>query len=114
MNGRRGLVALGLVLFAVLAAVGVQLHAAQSERVRAAERRFEQRAQISAALTQSVFGALGSISGKQMASRYGGSPAALRSELAEKVERNAESSEGIAPGYSAILGFRPQVRVRQR
>ena len=75
MNRGRGLVPLGLVLFGVLAAFGVQLQSAQRDSRRAAERRFEQRAQISAALTQSVFGALSSLSSDELGRQLGGSPA---------------------------------------
>lgn len=82
MTGRRGLVALGLVLLAVLAAVGVQLHRAQGERQRGAERRFAQRAEISSALTQSVFRALSSARAKDLAREYGGPASELGPRLA--------------------------------
>jgi diguanylate cyclase (GGDEF)-like protein len=79
----RGLVLLGSLLFAVLAAVAVQLHGAQRESKRAAERRFEQRAHISAALTPSVFDAYAIAGSGELTSRYGGPPAAVRSGLAQ-------------------------------
>jgi diguanylate cyclase (GGDEF)-like protein/putative nucleotidyltransferase with HDIG domain len=69
MTRGRGLLALGLMLFAALATFGVQLEQAQDDSRRAAERRFEQRAQISAALTQSIFGAIGSVSADQLSRR---------------------------------------------
>jgi diguanylate cyclase (GGDEF)-like protein len=88
MNRGRGLVPLGLVLFAVLAAFGVQLQGAQRDSRHAAERRFEQRAQISAALTQSVFGALGSLSSVELAKRFGGTPAQVRRLLVRQVKQS--------------------------
>ena len=79
----RGLVLLGSLLFAVLVAVAVQLPGAQRESKRAAERRFEQRAQISAALTPSVFEAHANAAAGELTSRFGGPPAAVRGGLAD-------------------------------
>lgn len=79
----RGLVLLGSLLFAVLAAVAVQLHGAQRESKRAAERRFEQRAQISAALTPSVFEAHANAAAGELNRSFGGPPAAVRGGLAQ-------------------------------
>jgi diguanylate cyclase (GGDEF)-like protein/putative nucleotidyltransferase with HDIG domain len=96
MHRGRGLVPLGLVLFAALGAFGVQLHAAQQDSHRAAERRFEQRAQISAALTQSVFGALSSLSGAELARQFNGSRASIRARLARQLK-------GSKMRYAAVL-----------
>ena len=96
MTRGRWVVPLGLLLFAVLAAVGVQLQGANDESRRAAERRFEQRAQISAALTQSVFGALGSASSEELNKRLGGSAAAQRAYLRKALK-------GSHLGYAAIV-----------
>ncbi len=106
MNGRRGLVALGLVLFAALAAVGFQLHSAQRDRVRDAERRFEQRARISAALTQSVFGALGSLGKAEMKRRFSGSPAELRRHLADMNKRDTFAYVAILDARGKVLASR--------
>ena len=99
MNRTRGLVSLGILLFAALAAFGVQLHDAHDESRDAAERRFEQRAQISAALTASVFDALGSLGAEELARDYGGSPTVRRRNLRELVK------EGHL-GYAAIVDAR--------
>jgi diguanylate cyclase (GGDEF)-like protein len=109
MSGRRGLVALGFVLFAVLAAVGFQLHAAQRDRVRDAERRFEQRAQISAALTQSVFGALGSVGAQEMSRTFGGPPDALGPRLAQMIRHNKLGYVAILDGRGTVLAHRGPV-----
>jgi diguanylate cyclase (GGDEF)-like protein len=93
MTRRRGLAFLGLLLFGALAAFGVQLDNAHEDRRRAAEHRFEQRAQISAALTQSVFGALGSVSADELSRKLGGSQASRRKALATFVR---ESNVGYA------------------
>ena len=102
MNRTRGLVPLGLLLFAALAAFGVQLHDAQEDSRRAAERRFEQRAQISAALTASVFDAIGSLGAGELARELGRTPAARQRYLAKVVE------EGNL-GYAAVVDARGSV-----
>ena len=102
MSRGRSLVFLGCLLFAGLAAFGVQLYGAHEDSRRAAERRFEQRAQISAALTQSVFGALSTVSADRLARRLGGSPATRRRALAKLVR------EGRI-GYAAIVDPRGKV-----
>ena len=99
MNRGRSLAFLGLLLFAALAAFGVQLDDAHDDSRRAAERRFEQRAQISAALTQSVFGALSSVSADELGRQLGGSPASRRRQLTKLVK------EGRI-GYAAVLDAR--------
>lgn len=101
----RSLALLGLVLFAALAGFGVQLHDAQENRRDAAERRFEQRAQISAALTQSVFGALGSASAEELGDKLGASRAERRTALRKLVR------EGDVV-YAAILDERGRVLER--
>ena len=105
MNRDRGLLPLGLVLFCVLAAFGVQLQHAQRNSREAAERRFEQRAQVSAALTQSVFGALGSASAVELGRRYSGSPARVRGLLERQVKRSKLA-------YAAVLDERGAVIAR--
>jgi diguanylate cyclase (GGDEF)-like protein len=102
MTRGRGLVPLGLLLVAVLAAFGLQLHGAQEESRLAAEQRFEQRARISAALTQSVFGALGSISADELAIRLGGPAGSRRAYLARLVRRGRL-------GYAAVVDTRGRV-----
>ncbi|HWI09155.1 MAG TPA: diguanylate cyclase [Solirubrobacteraceae bacterium] len=102
MNRSRGLVPLGLLLFAALAAFGVQLHDAQEDGRRAAERRFEQRAQISAALTASVFDALGSLGAGELARELGRTPNARQRYLAQVVEEG-----GL--GYAAVVDARGSV-----
>jgi|GEM_PF-875614 len=97
MTRGRGLVPLGLLLFAALAAFGVQLDTAQEDSRRAAERRFEQRAQISAALTQSVFGAIGSVSGDELSRKLGGPLASQQAYLRKQVKASHL-------GYAAIVG----------
>ena len=105
MTRGRGLVPLGLLLFAVLGALGVQLHGSHGETRRASERRFEQRAHISAALTASVFDALGSLGSDELATELGGSPASRRTYLQELVE------DGRL-GYAAVLDAKGKVLAR--
>jgi diguanylate cyclase (GGDEF)-like protein/PAS domain S-box-containing protein len=105
MTGRRGLIALGFVLFVVVAGFAVRLHDAEDQSGRAAERRFEQRVQISAALTQSVFGALGSASAKELGHQFGGTPAAIRRRLAKAVKQGKL-------GYAAVLDAHGSVIAR--
>jgi diguanylate cyclase (GGDEF)-like protein len=105
MSRGRGLVSLAFLLVAILAAAGVQLHDAQRENRRAAELRFEQRAKISAAITQSVVGALGSASADELARRFGEGPAGLRGRLAWLAARGNL-------GYVAILDERGDVVAR--
>ena len=105
MRRGRSIAFLGLVLFAVLAAFGVQLYEAHEDGRRAAERRFEQRAQISAALTQSVFGALSAVSADELSRKLGGSRANRRKELTKLVR------EGHL-GYAAVVDPRGAVIAR--
>ena len=102
MRRSRGLVPLGVFLFAVLAAFGVELHDAQRESHRSAERRFEQRAQISAALTQSVFGTLGSLSSDELAA----GTAARRHSLERRLGADARAAR---LAYAAVVGPRGAV-----
>jgi hypothetical protein len=67
--------------------------------VRAAERRFAERAEVSAALTQSVFGALGASSGSQLKSQFGGSRRAILPRL-----RTQFAQAHVA--YMAVLDHR--------
>jgi diguanylate cyclase (GGDEF)-like protein/putative nucleotidyltransferase with HDIG domain len=105
MTRGRGLVGLGLLLFTALAAFAVQLDGAQDESRRAAERRFEQRAQISAALTQSVFGAISSVSGDELARKLNVPLAGQRRFLRKSVK------EGRL-GYAAIVDAKGNVVAR--
>ena len=102
MTRGRGLVPLGLLLVAVLAGFGLQLRGAQEDRRSAAERRFEQRARISAQLTQSVFGALGSISSDELTVRLGGLTPGRHAYLTKLVH-------GGQLGYAAVLDARGRV-----
>ena len=71
-----------VLLFALLGAAAVMLSDGQREQRRAAEQRFAERAQVSATLTQSVFGALGAASGSDLQRRFGGEGPSLRRALA--------------------------------
>jgi len=102
MTRGRGLVLLGLLLVAVLAAFGLQLQGTQEDSRGAAKHRFEQRARISAALTESVFGALGSISADELAIRLGGPASKRRAYLVRLVRRGRL-------GYAAVLDTRGRV-----
>ncbi len=95
MTRVRGL-PLGLLLFVVLAAFGLQLHDAQQKTRDAAERRFQQRANISAALTESVFSALGSASAADLRKRLGG-PLARRRRNLDKLVRDGRL------GYASVV-----------
>jgi len=88
-----------VVLVALLVAVAVLLSQAQSQAQRSAERRFSERAQISAALTQSVFRALGASSGQDLEGRYGGA----RSDVARSLARELPVSH---LSYSAVVDAR--------
>jgi diguanylate cyclase (GGDEF)-like protein len=98
-RGVVGLILVALLLLAGIAAFAVQLGNADRARERAAERRFEQRAQISAALTQSVFGALGSASAAELGHQLGGTPTVLRRRLTVLTRRSKVV-------YAAILDRR--------
>jgi diguanylate cyclase (GGDEF)-like protein len=103
MTGGRGLVPLGFLLFGVLAALGVQLHDAQDESQRAAVHRFEQRAQISAALTQSMFGALGSASAAELGRQFGGPAAGLKAKLAPLIKRGGLAYAALRDDRGAVI-----------
>jgi diguanylate cyclase (GGDEF)-like protein/PAS domain S-box-containing protein len=92
------------VLFAVVYGFGVLLHDAQQQSQRAAERRFDQRVEISAALTQSVFGALGSASADELGRQFEGPASAMRGRLAKAVKQ----ARGML-GYAAVLDARGEV-----
>lgn len=70
-----------VLLFALLGSVGALLSEGQRETRQSAERRFAERAEISAALTQSVFGALGASSDKELQRRFGGTSAGVERRL---------------------------------
>jgi diguanylate cyclase (GGDEF)-like protein len=110
MTRGRGLALTGLLLFAVLAAFGVQLNRAQQDGRRAAERRFEQRAQISAALTQSVFGALGSIGADELALKLGGTASARRRNLAKLFTQGDLAYAAVVDMHGAVIDRVGKVR----
>ncbi len=99
----RGLSALAVALAAVLGAFALQLEAAQRDRHDAAEQRFEERAQVSAALTYSVFSALGGASSQALRRRYDTSDAKRREQLAELVRDGTLTYAAIAHGGGRIL-----------
>ena len=103
MTRGRVLAPLGLLLFAALTAFGMQLYDAQVDSRRAAERRFEQRAQIPAALTQSVFAALGNISAPELASHLGGSRANRRRALAKLVPQGHSGYAAVVDGQGTVI-----------
>ena len=94
-----------VLLFAGIASFAMHLRDAHSDSRRAAERRFEQRAQISAALTQSVFGAIGSVSQDELGRQLGGSPAQVRRHLARLIRRGNVV-------YAVILDSRGRIVAR--
>ena len=101
-RARTLLAVLVVVLVGSLAAVAVLLSQAQQVSHDSAMRRFSERAQISAALTQSVFSALGSASGRELQRQYGGSAPGLRKALKSQLR------ESRAP-YIAVLDARGRV-----
>ena len=103
MTRGRALVLVGLLLIGVLAAFGVQLHYAHDDSRRAAERRFEQRAQISAALTQSVFGAIGSVSGDELTEKLGTSAARRHTYLRKAVREGKLAYAAVVDTHGAVL-----------
>src|SRR6478672_10532136 len=70
-------------MLAAIAAIAVQLFRAQTEARDSAMQRFSERAQTSAGLTDSVFTALGGLSGKELERRYGGAPREISKPLAK-------------------------------
>ena len=99
MTRGRGLALLGLLLFSALAGFGLELAGSHDDSRRAAELRFEQRAQISAALTQGVFGAISNVSSGDLTRKLGGSQA-LRRRTLDKLVADGKL------GYAAILDAR--------
>jgi diguanylate cyclase (GGDEF)-like protein len=98
-----GLVVVGLLLVAGIGAFAMQLRDADRARASAAERRFEQRAQISAALTQSVFGALGSASSTELGRKLGGRRAALQRRLRTFTRDSKLIYAAVLDGRGAVL-----------
>ena len=89
--GRRavpGIAIVALVVLSSLAAVALLLSEAQKDSRDAVMSRFAERAQISAALTQSVFSAVGTASSEQLIRRYSGSPAELARSLPSQLTRS--------------------------
>ena len=91
----------GIVLVGALASIAVLLFQAQQESRESAERRFAERAEVSAALTQSVFSALGGVSGDELMQRYGGTPSQITRNLAGQL---AESQSQVH--YLAVVDAR--------
>ncbi len=83
-----GIALVALVVLASLVAVALLLSQAQKDSRDAVMSRFAERAQISAALTQSVFSAVGAASGEQLIRRYSGSPAELARTLPAQLARS--------------------------
>jgi diguanylate cyclase (GGDEF)-like protein/PAS domain S-box-containing protein len=71
-------------MLAAIVAVALQLFRAQTDARDSAMQRFSERAQTSAALTDSVFTALGGLSGKELERRYGGAPSGISKQLAKE------------------------------
>jgi diguanylate cyclase (GGDEF)-like protein/PAS domain S-box-containing protein len=94
--------AFGAVLIAVMASLGVVVRDAQRDGVRSAEQRFTERAQVSAALTQSVFGAVGASSAGDLRKEFGGSPEVVGRRLRAQVRR-------AHVAYMAVLDRRGNV-----
>ncbi|MEJ7787800.1 MAG: diguanylate cyclase, partial [Solirubrobacteraceae bacterium] len=91
-----------ILLGTLVAAAAVLLAGAQNESRQSAERHFSERARTSAALTQSVFSALGSPPGKELARRYGGPSQSIRSNLSRQLRQSQVR-------YVAVIGARGKV-----
>jgi diguanylate cyclase (GGDEF)-like protein len=87
-RSRWGFAAVTLILLGALTAVAIQLSQAQMDSRDSALRRFTERAEISAALTQSVFSALGNASGEQLQRRFGGSRKDIAVALARQLPKS--------------------------
>jgi diguanylate cyclase (GGDEF)-like protein len=111
-------VVLAAGFLAALLAVALLVTRAQAEAEHSAQQRFTERAQISAALTQSVFSALGASSGQELQRRYAGSPQQLsillrrqfrisRVEYSAVVDKAGRvlASAGRLPRRLALPGF---------
>jgi len=92
-----------LAVVAGLAGVGAVLRDAQRENRRAVERRFAQRAQISAALTQSVFSALGNVSATDLARRFGGPAALVRRHLVAQMQPSHLAYSAVLDAGGAVV-----------
>jgi len=103
------------LVLGALVAVAILLFRAQTDARESAQRSFAERAHISAALTQSVFSALGGASGADLLRRYGGPPKDLSRGLAEQLRQSHLSylavldargktlaTEGRSPGRIAL------------
>jgi len=107
-GGNRALVALalvGLALFGGVSIFALELNDAQRGNERGAERRFSERARITAALTESLFVALNTAAQEQLALTYGGSPRLVRRVLSAQMRRGPN---GV---YSALLDDRGRMLV---
>ena len=93
------------MLLGLLLAVALLLSEAQGDAEEAAKRRFNERARLSAALTQSVFSALGASSGEQLAERYGGAPREVERALESQRARSRPQSRG----YLAVVDAQGRV-----
>jgi len=92
-----------VLLFALLASVGALVSEGQRQTRQSAERRFAERAQISAALTQSVFGALGASSDTQLQQRLGGAPASVERRLAALLRPSRLRYVAVADARGRVL-----------
>jgi diguanylate cyclase (GGDEF)-like protein/PAS domain S-box-containing protein len=90
------------VLVGTVVSLGFVVHDAQRDGVRAAERRFAERAQVSAALTQSVFGALGTSSQVELRRQFGGTASDVAPRLRSQLK------QARLP-YMAVLDRRAEV-----
>ena len=94
--------ALAALIVGALVSLGVVVRDAQRDGIRSAERRFSERADVSAALTQSVFGALGTSSQAELKRQFGGSTAQVRRRLRRQFK------QAHIP-YMAVLDHRGDV-----
>ena len=98
------------MLLVCLVAVAALLSQAQEDAQDSTLRRFSERAQISAALTQSVFSALGTASNRELQRQFGGRPAELRGKLAAQLRESRALFLGVTDSRGkllAVAGKRP-------
>ncbi|HWB67465.1 MAG TPA: diguanylate cyclase [Mycobacteriales bacterium] len=93
-------VAVGAI--AAIAAVGVVIANQQHSTREADLRRFDQRAQISAALTQSLFGSLATLSTADLENRFGGTAGQLRGRI-HHVMASTKAQATQTVSYVAVL-----------
>ncbi len=113
MTRGRGLAVLAILLFSVVAAFGVQLLDAHEDGQQAAVRRFEQRAQISAALTQGVFGAISNVSSGDLTDKLGATSAARGRALRELVDDGKLGFAAVLDATGAVVARAGRAQPRQ-